>query len=145
MAHRNKDGAPDPPEMKGWLHKWTNYIRGYQKRWFVLSGGFLSYYRSYAEMLHTCRGTISLRGATISTEDSRNFVISNAGSQVSPGPAVSSRQGKGYIRIGCRGGCVGARNAQMRRRRPCLKTAHRVQFIANLCLPTSDTRSNLPV
>ena len=33
------------PEMKGWLHKWTNYIKGYQKRWFVLFNGVLSYYR----------------------------------------------------------------------------------------------------
>ena len=33
------------PEMKGWLQKWTNYIKGYQKRWFVLSNGVLSYYR----------------------------------------------------------------------------------------------------
>jgi hypothetical protein len=33
------------PEMKGWLHKWTNYLKGYQKRWFVLQNGTLSYYR----------------------------------------------------------------------------------------------------
>lgn len=32
-------------EMKGWLSKWTNYIKGYQRRWFVLSNGMLSYYR----------------------------------------------------------------------------------------------------
>ena len=32
-------------ELKGWLYKWTNYIKGYQKRWFVLSNGLLSYYR----------------------------------------------------------------------------------------------------
>lgn len=32
-------------EMKGFLLKWTNYIKGYQRRWFVLSGGVLSYYR----------------------------------------------------------------------------------------------------
>lgn len=32
-------------EMKGWLAKWTNYLKGYQKRWFVLSNGLLSYYR----------------------------------------------------------------------------------------------------
>ncbi|XP_072106969.1 uncharacterized protein [Mobula birostris] len=31
---------------KGWLFKWTNYIKGYQRRWFVLSNGLLSYYRS---------------------------------------------------------------------------------------------------
>lgn len=29
----------------GWLSKWTNYLKGYQKRWFVLQNGVLSYYR----------------------------------------------------------------------------------------------------
>ncbi|KZS07572.1 Oxysterol-binding protein 1 [Daphnia magna] len=67
------------PEMKGWLHKWTNYIKGYQKRWFILSNGVLSYYRSQAEMAHTCRGSIRLQGAMIHTEDTCHFVISNAG------------------------------------------------------------------
>lgn len=38
------DGRNDV-EMKGFLLKWTNYIKGYQRRWFVLSGGVLSYYR----------------------------------------------------------------------------------------------------
>ncbi|XP_061518085.1 oxysterol-binding protein 1 isoform X3 [Anopheles gambiae] len=99
------------PDMKGWLLKWTNYLKGYQKRWFVLSKGVLSYYRaehgagSYAggrsaagklsirrrrkgprpenqaEMAHTCRGTISLHGALIHTVDSCTFVISNGGTQ----------------------------------------------------------------
>lgn len=36
---------PTEPELKGWLYKWTNYIKGYQKRWFVLSNGNLAYYR----------------------------------------------------------------------------------------------------
>jgi hypothetical protein len=40
---------------QGWLYKWTNYIKGYQKRWFVLQNGLLSYYRNQAEMAHTCR------------------------------------------------------------------------------------------
>lgn len=30
---------------KGWLFKWTNYLKGYQRRWCVLSNGLLSYYR----------------------------------------------------------------------------------------------------
>ncbi|KDR07319.1 oxysterol-binding protein 1 isoform X2 [Zootermopsis nevadensis] len=68
-------------EMKGWLFKWTNYLKGYQRRWFVLSNGLLSYYRNQAEMAHTCRGTISLHGALINTEDSCTFVISNGGTQ----------------------------------------------------------------
>jgi len=68
------------PETKGWLYKWTNYIKGYQKRWFVLQNGLLSYYRNQAEMAHTCRGTISLHGAIIHTEQySCNFVVSNGG------------------------------------------------------------------
>ncbi|KAG7303494.1 hypothetical protein JYU34_012018 [Plutella xylostella] len=69
------------PEKKGWLFKWTNYLKGYQRRWFVLSNGLLSYYRNQAEMAHTCRGTISLLGALIHTADSCTFVISNGGTQ----------------------------------------------------------------
>ncbi|XP_065201788.1 oxysterol-binding protein 1-like [Planococcus citri] len=69
------------PDMQGWLLKWTNYVKGYQRRWFVLSNGLLSYYRNQAEMVHTCRGTISLHGAFIHTEDSCTFVISNGGAQ----------------------------------------------------------------
>lgn len=42
-------GAPAAPPgsdtYKGWLFKWTNYLKGYQRRWFVLSNGLLSYYR----------------------------------------------------------------------------------------------------
>lgn len=39
------DGHVCPDHFRGWLLKWTNYIKGYQKRWFVLSNGLLSYYR----------------------------------------------------------------------------------------------------
>ncbi|XP_075983894.1 oxysterol binding protein [Anticarsia gemmatalis] len=72
---------PGDPEKKGWLFKWTNYLKGYQRRWFVLSNGLLSYYRNQAEVSHTCRGTISLLGALIHTADSCTFVISNGGTQ----------------------------------------------------------------
>lgn len=42
---------------KGWLYKWTNYLKGYQRRWFVLSNGLLSYYRTAADwmMMFVCR------------------------------------------------------------------------------------------
>ncbi|XP_057295894.1 oxysterol-binding protein 1-like isoform X2 [Hydractinia symbiolongicarpus] len=75
------DGRVCPDQFRGHLWKWTNYIKGYQKRWFVLSNGLLSYYRSPAEMNHTCRGTINLAGAYIDTVDSCSFVT-NGGSQV---------------------------------------------------------------
>ncbi|XP_056265200.1 oxysterol-binding protein 1-like isoform X1 [Pseudoliparis swirei] len=77
-----KSPTPSPGDTyKGWLFKWTNYIKGYQRRWFVLSNGLLSYYRTQAEMGHTCRGTINLATANIAVEDSCNFVISNGGAQ----------------------------------------------------------------
>ncbi|XP_029905203.1 oxysterol-binding protein 1 isoform X2 [Myripristis murdjan] len=78
----SKPPTPTPGDTyKGWLFKWTNYIKGYQRRWFVLSNGLLSYYRTQAEMGHTCRGTINLATANIAVEDSCNFVISNGGAQ----------------------------------------------------------------
>uniref|UniRef100_A0ACB8FXT3 Uncharacterized protein n=1 Tax=Sphaerodactylus townsendi TaxID=933632 RepID=A0ACB8FXT3_9SAUR len=36
--------GPGSDTYKGWLFKWTNYLKGYQRRWFVLSNGLLSYY-----------------------------------------------------------------------------------------------------
>ncbi|XP_071110737.1 oxysterol-binding protein 1-like isoform X2 [Haliotis cracherodii] len=75
------DSKPHQSQYRGWLYKWTNYLKGYQKRWFVLQNGLLSYYRNQAEMAHTCRGTINLANAFIHTEDSCTFVISNGGAQ----------------------------------------------------------------
>nr|XP_057908180.1 oxysterol-binding protein 2-like isoform X2 [Doryrhamphus excisus] len=64
---------------KGWLFKWTNYLKGYQRRWFVLSNGLLSYYRTQAEMAHTCRGTIPMAAAHIEVGDTCHLMISSAG------------------------------------------------------------------
>ncbi|CDW57004.1 oxysterol binding protein [Trichuris trichiura] len=76
-AMNETGGAKPACELKGWLYKWTNYLKGYQKRWFVLANGSLAYFRNKGEVGHTCRGSINLQGAFIHTEDSCNFVISN--------------------------------------------------------------------
>ncbi|XP_019060001.1 oxysterol-binding protein 2-like [Fukomys damarensis] len=60
---------------KGWLLKWTNYLKGYQRRWFVLGNGLLSYYRNQGEMAHTCRGTINLATVQIGMEDSCGILL----------------------------------------------------------------------
>lgn len=70
-------GNNDNGSMSGHLQKWTNYLKGYQKRWFVLNNGLLSYYRSQAEMAHTCRGTIKIANASVINEDACHFVITN--------------------------------------------------------------------
>lgn len=44
-ATTSRSDSRNDVEKKGFLLKWTNYIKGYQRRWFVLSGGVLSYYR----------------------------------------------------------------------------------------------------
>ncbi|XP_019498680.1 PREDICTED: oxysterol-binding protein 2 isoform X2 [Hipposideros armiger] len=62
---------------KGWLLKWTNYLKGYQRRWFVLSNGLLSYYRNQGEMAHTCRGTINLSTTHFDTEDSCGIILTS--------------------------------------------------------------------
>ncbi|XP_065893633.1 oxysterol-binding protein 1-like [Dysidea avara] len=76
------DDKSYPKRLGGWLDKLTSYSRGYQRRWFVLSSGTLSYYRTQEEMAHTCRGTVNLAGAFIDTIDSCHFVITNGPSQV---------------------------------------------------------------
>lgn len=69
-------------ELKGWMYKWTNYIKGYQKRYFVLAKGTLFYYRTPSEMAHTCRGALKLAGSVITAQsDGCHFVITNRGSQ----------------------------------------------------------------
>lgn len=70
---------PGSDTYKGWLFKWTNYLKGYQRRWFVLSNGLLSYYRTQAEMAHTCRGTIPLATAHIDVGDTCHFVLTSEG------------------------------------------------------------------
>ncbi|ELK31532.1 Oxysterol-binding protein 2 [Myotis davidii] len=62
---------------KGWLFKWTNYLKGYQRRWFVLSNGLLSYYRNEGEMAHTCRGTINMSTAHFDREDYCSIVLTS--------------------------------------------------------------------
>ncbi|CAD5125395.1 DgyrCDS13630 [Dimorphilus gyrociliatus] len=64
-------------EHAGYLQKWTNYIKGYQKRWFVLKNGLLSYYRSPDEVDQSCRGKINLKTAEIRTDQvPLNFAVS---------------------------------------------------------------------
>ncbi|VUZ53036.1 unnamed protein product [Hymenolepis diminuta] len=59
----------------GWLYKWTNYLKGYRKRWFVLENGLFSYYSHPNAVSHTCMGTIDLTNITISPKGSGNSFI----------------------------------------------------------------------
>uniref|UniRef100_A0A0A9W4M0 Collagen type IV alpha-3-binding protein n=1 Tax=Lygus hesperus TaxID=30085 RepID=A0A0A9W4M0_LYGHE len=47
-------------EFQGTLSKWTNYILGWQSRFFVLKNGHLMYYKSVEDVRLGCRGAINL-------------------------------------------------------------------------------------
>uniref|UniRef100_A0A1I8ETP1 Oxysterol-binding protein n=2 Tax=Wuchereria bancrofti TaxID=6293 RepID=A0A1I8ETP1_WUCBA len=69
-------------EKCGWLLKWTNYIKGYRQRWFVLdSCANLSYYRNSSEVGQSCRGSINLQEARIHADKATNSLTISAPSQ----------------------------------------------------------------
>ncbi|XP_067678060.1 oxysterol-binding protein-related protein 9-like isoform X1 [Haliotis asinina] len=58
--------------MEGPLSKWTNVMKGWQYRWFVLdeNSGLLSYYTSKEKMMRgSRRGCVRLKGAIIGIDD----------------------------------------------------------------------------
>ena len=64
---------------QGWLYKWTNRIKGYQKRWFVISNNdFLVYFLSEGDT--NARGWIRLQGSSVYTlgNNGVSFAISSA-------------------------------------------------------------------
>lgn len=50
---------------RGTLSKWTNYLHGWQDRYFVIADGILSYYKSEFDTNFGCRGSVSVQRATI--------------------------------------------------------------------------------
>ena len=59
-ATSDEDGAEDEVVKEGILTKWTNYVNGWQERYVVLKGGFLSYFKDKQDTKSLCRGTCSL-------------------------------------------------------------------------------------
>ena len=70
------NGIHNADVFKGFLYKWTNYMKGYQRRWFIISGGNIYYYKSPSEVELTCRGSMSLVNCQIeSNDESTGFQI----------------------------------------------------------------------
>ncbi|XP_066964552.1 oxysterol-binding protein-related protein 11-like isoform X10 [Macrobrachium rosenbergii] len=82
---RLKDGDMDEnlrQPYEGQLIKFTNVVKGWQSRWFILNPetGTLEYYLSESDKHERARGSIQLAGAVISPsdEDSYTFTVSPA-------------------------------------------------------------------
>jgi len=63
------------PRMEGYLFKWTNYVKGWRKRYFVLENGVLMYYMN-AKSPH-CKGSVNLLNSVVVVpkRDSHRFEI----------------------------------------------------------------------
>ncbi|TFK84172.1 hypothetical protein K466DRAFT_497061 [Polyporus arcularius HHB13444] len=61
-----QEPSSEPPELRGYLNKYTNVAKGYNTRWFVLHQGVLSYYRHQDDENLACRGSIAMRTAVLS-------------------------------------------------------------------------------
>eukprot|EP00079_Xenopus_tropicalis_P009093 XP_002932833.2 PREDICTED: pleckstrin homology domain-containing family A member 8 isoform X1 [Xenopus tropicalis] len=61
-----------PSRMEGTLYKWTNYISGWQPRWFLLCGGILSYYDSREDAWKGCKGSIQMAVCEIQVHSTDN-------------------------------------------------------------------------
>ncbi|RHZ88579.1 hypothetical protein Glove_22g187 [Diversispora epigaea] len=71
-----------PPKLKGYLLKWTNYASGYKSRWFVLENGILSYFKNQDDARNSCRGSINMINSTtisIDKSDAQRFSIIGKG------------------------------------------------------------------
>lgn len=72
---------------EGLLHKYTNAMKGWQYRWFILSPetGELHYFLSESEKNQRPRCSIYLAGAVIapSDEDSNTFTVNSATGKIS--------------------------------------------------------------
>src|SRR6185369_1917586 len=71
-----------PPKLKGYLNKWTNYAGGYKSRWFVLENCNLSYFKNQDDAGNSCRGSINMKIAKINPDssDRQRFDIIGKGS-----------------------------------------------------------------
>ncbi|KAG8442953.1 hypothetical protein GDO86_011681 [Hymenochirus boettgeri] len=73
MPESGSGGSDSVPiGMEGILYKWTNYISGWQPRWFLLCGGILSYYDSREDAWKGCKGSIQMAVCEIQVHPTDN-------------------------------------------------------------------------
>ena len=66
--HLNEEDMEEVTECtlkRGTLHKWTNYLHGWQQRFFAVGEGVLCYYKSEFDIQFGCRGSASLHKVKI--------------------------------------------------------------------------------
>ncbi|PSN52038.1 Oxysterol-binding protein-related protein 11 [Blattella germanica] len=86
---------------EGQLCKYTNVMKGWQFRWFVLDpeSGVLDYYLNHTERNQRPRGSVQLAAAVISPsdEDSNTFTVNSAAGEVFKLRAADARERHDWI------------------------------------------------
>lgn len=99
VVQSKNDGTP--PDLKGFLSKWTNYKSGWRTRWFVLENGMLSYCKCAQEFADAdrqredepvaCRGSIAMAVAVVTpSSDNSRFELHSKVSSSMPKIIVKS-------------------------------------------------------
>ncbi|KAJ1723212.1 hypothetical protein LPJ53_002424 [Coemansia erecta] len=88
------------PHLSGELYKWTNYMGGWKSRWFELTNGVLSYYKSKVDIDEACRGAINLRIAKIILgKDKTQFEVHGKGSNKYRLKAADQAMAKQWVHL----------------------------------------------
>ncbi|CAD6196008.1 unnamed protein product [Caenorhabditis auriculariae] len=70
VFYNEKDNEDDVVlPTNGVLKKWTNFVGGWQDRYFEIVGGNLVYYKSKADKTYGCRGSMALKNAVVTPHD----------------------------------------------------------------------------
>ena len=64
-SHSSEESESSSVEVCGSLQKWTNYIHGWQDRYFVLKDGCISYFKDKSNIATGSRGSLSLAKALV--------------------------------------------------------------------------------
>ncbi|XP_064601309.1 oxysterol-binding protein-related protein 11-like, partial [Liolophura sinensis] len=87
--------------LEGQLYKYTNVMKGWQYRWFVLDpeSGMLEYFEKEEHKKQRARASVHLAGAVIcpSDEDSQTFTVNAANSEIYRLRAVDAKQRQHWV------------------------------------------------
>ncbi|KAM8977578.1 pleckstrin homology domain-containing family A member 3-like [Pelodytes ibericus] len=107
--------------MEGFLHKWTNYLSGWQPRYFVLDRGILSYYDSQEDVGKASKGSIKMAVCEIQVHHSdscrMDLIIPREQCYCLRAESVADRQ-RWLVALGSAKACLGDSASQKTKEKP---------------------------
>lgn len=93
---------------EGYLWKWTNYLGGWQQRWFILYDGTLTYYKDANTTDTGCRGSFKLEACNISVHpvDSLRFDLTTTSQRIYLKTNTKPNRQKWIIHLGTTKACI---------------------------------------